>query len=438
MSARAALAALGCAVVGVAFVLARVLDRPDPFAQPAAIVASIVVALALYGLAATVVLRGRPLGRWAFALVLLVAVTARLALAVHSPTLSDDAYRYVWDGRVQAAGVNPYRYPPESPALAGLREEAIYDHVNRKFAPTIYPPAAQGFFRLAYAIHPDSIRWTKVALVLVDAVAICLLGLLLARFGRPPERALLYAWHPLALVEVGHSGHVDVLAVALLLGSLLLTVRGRPLGAGVALAGAALVKFYVLVALVPLLARGRRFGALLAGALAGTVALAYTPFLEVGTRVLGYLPGYLEEEGFESGSRFYLLRVLGAESPGARVLYELVAAAVLAVLAVAVWRRRGREAESIALLLLAGLALATPAYPWYALLPLALLPLAGTRVLSAGSFLAASTLLLYVEQKAPGHPTWPLHVVWGGTSLLLAGAALSRLRVRAPHIAYES
>jgi len=434
VSARASLRLLGGAVVGFAVVLGFVLDRPDPFAQPATLVATIVAALAVYGLAAAVVLRGHPLGRWAFALVLLVAVVARLALAVHPPTLSDDAYRYVWDGRVQAAGINPYRSPPESPALAHLRDDAIYERVNRKFAPTIYPPAAQGFFRAAYAIHPDSIRWTKVALVLVDAVAITLLGLLLVRFGRPPENALLYAWHPLAIVEVGHSGHIDVLAVALLLGSLLLVVRGRPLAAGVALAGASLVKFYALVALIPLLARGR---ARLVGALAVTAILAYLPFLSVGSRVLGYLPGYLAEEGFESGARFYLLRVLGAESPAAVLAYELAAAGILAALAFAVWRRVGREPESIALLLLAGLALATPAYPWYALLPLALLPLAGPRVLAVGSFLAAAAFLLYVQQKAPGNPDWPLHVVWGGTALALAAAGLSKVRARLPRVAYE-
>lgn len=435
MRRRAALALLGGAVVALAFVLGALLSRPDPFARPAALVATLSVSLAVYGLAAALVLRGQRLGRWAFVLVLLVGVAARLGFAAHPPTLSDDAYRYVWDGRVQAAGINPYRYSPENPALAGLRDEAIYERVNRKFAPTIYPPVAQGFFRAVYAIHPDSIRWTKVALVLADAVAIVLLCLLLVRFGRPPEHALLYAWHPLALVEVGHSGHVDVLAVTLLLGSLLCFVRGRPLAAGIALAGATLVKFYALVALVPLLARGRTR---LAGALAVTATLAYLPFLSVGTRVLGYLPGYLEEEGFESGSRFYPLRLLGAESPAAVLAYELVAAAVLAALALAVWRRRGREPESIALLLLVGLVLATPAYPWYALLPLALLPLAGPRVLAAGSFLAATASLLYIEQKAPGNPVWPLHVVWGGTSLALGAAALSRVRARLPRVAYES
>ncbi|MBA2297480.1 MAG: DUF2029 domain-containing protein, partial [Actinobacteria bacterium] len=308
MSGRVALAVLGGGLLATTLILGAVLARPDPLERPAPLVIAIVAALAVYGFAATLVLRGRPFGRWAFGLVLLVAVTARLVLAVDPPTLSDDAYRYVWDGRVQAAGINPYRFPPRSLELKQLRDEAIYEQVNRKFAPTIYPPAAQGFFRAAYVVHPDSIRWTKASLVLVDAVAICLLGLLLVRSGRPPERALLYAWHPLAILEVGHSGHVDVLAVALLLGSLLFTMRGRPVAAGVALAGAALVKFYALAALVPLLARGRRFGALSGGALAGTVALAYLPFLEVGRRVFGYLPGYLTEEGFESGSRFYLLR----------------------------------------------------------------------------------------------------------------------------------
>ena len=65
------------------------------------------------------------------------------------PRTSDDAYRYVWDGRVQAAGINPYRYAPADPALAELRDDAIFPKINRaEYAVTIYPPVAQMFFFL--------------------------------------------------------------------------------------------------------------------------------------------------------------------------------------------------------------------------------------------------------------------------------------------------
>ncbi|MBA3381414.1 MAG: DUF2029 domain-containing protein [Actinobacteria bacterium] len=432
------LAALGVALLAVSVWLGLVLDRPAPFEQPAALVAAIVAALAVYAAACVLVLR-RPLpGRWVFVLVLVVAVAARLTLAVHPPALSDDIYRYVWDGRVQAAGINPYRHPPESPLLAHLRDAEIYEQVNRKFAPTIYPPAAQAVFRASYEAHPDSVRWTKIVLVGVDAIAIVLLGLLLSRYGRRPELALLYAWHPLAIVEVGSSGHIDVAAVALLLGSLLLNVRGRPLAAGIALGAAALVKFYALAALPALLARGRRRAALLLTGMAAAAAIAYLPFIEVGTRVLGYLPGYLEEEGFDSGARFYLLGLTGIDGGGASVVYRLLALATLGGLALLVWRRRGNEPEGTALLLVALLLLATPAYPWYVLLPLALLPFAGPRLLLVGSTLAATAFLLYVQQKAPGNPTWPLHVVWGGTALAAALAGFTALPRRlGPRVAYE-
>ncbi len=92
------------------------------------------------------------------------------------------------------------------------------------------------------------------------------------------------------------------------------------------------------------------------------------------------------------------------------------------------------------LLLLALLLLATPAYPWYALLPLALLPFAGPRLLLVGSALAATSFLLYVHLKAPGNPVWPLHVVWGGTGCLAVLVSVSRLSLRRSplSVAHES
>ena len=431
MRPRIVLGALGAVLVAVTALLAVALDRPDPFASPAAVAGPIVAALAVYALAAVLVLRRRSVGRGAFVLVLVVAVVARVLLAVQPPELSDDIYRYVWDGRVQAAGINPYRHAPESPALAQLRDSEIYPNVNRKFAPTIYPPTAQALFRGSYAVYPDSVVWMKLVFVGVDAVAILLLGLLLHRSGRAPERALLYAWHPLALIEVGHSGHVDVAAVTLLLGSLLLLGRKRVVATGAALAAATLVKFYALAILPALLAGSRRAALRLVGALVAAAGLAYLPFLGVGARVVGYLPGYLEEEGFDSGSRFYALRLAGLEGATAAAVYQAVAVALLGLVAIAVWRR-GAAAEGAALLLVVTLLAATPAYPWYALLPLAFLPFAGPRVLAAGSVLAGTILLLYVQQKAPGNPAWPLHVVWGGSTLALGIAGLSALRARLP------
>ena len=84
------------------------------------------------------------------------------------PRLSTDVYRYIWDGRLQGIGINPYLYLPVDPRLAGLRDDSIYPNINRKeYAHTIYPPVAQIFFFVVTRVT-QSIPGFKGALVLLD------------------------------------------------------------------------------------------------------------------------------------------------------------------------------------------------------------------------------------------------------------------------------
>ncbi len=88
-------------------------------------------------------------GRLGVAVVLIVAALLRLSILFSPPFLSDDIYRYIWDGRVQAAGINPYRFVPSDEQLEPLRDDAIYPNINRSdYAHTIYPPLAQITFLL--------------------------------------------------------------------------------------------------------------------------------------------------------------------------------------------------------------------------------------------------------------------------------------------------
>src|SRR3954453_21398147 len=105
----------------------------------------------------------------------------RLALLFVEPYLSSDIYRYIWDGRVQAAGINPYRYIPTDDALHGLRDEAIYPLINRAhYAPTIYPPAAQLVYLAATRIS-ESPQFMKAVMVAFEGLAVfALLQLLVA------------------------------------------------------------------------------------------------------------------------------------------------------------------------------------------------------------------------------------------------------------------
>src|SRR5579863_3421996 len=168
----------------------------------------------------------------------------RLAVLLAPPYLSDDINRYVWDGRVEGAGINPYRYIPSDPHLEALRDELIFPHVNRSdYAPTIYPPVAEYIFYLGTRVS-ESLIAMKGALLALELAAVLLLMRLLRDWGLPRERLLIYVWHPLVLWEFAGSGHIDAAVVTFV--ALALWARRRQAAwlTGSALAAAALVKFF--------------------------------------------------------------------------------------------------------------------------------------------------------------------------------------------------
>lgn len=400
-----------------------------------------VIELALYALAAAWVIWRKPPVRWTLALIFLIAFCARLAFIPQTPTVSDDVYRYVWDGRIEAAGINPYRYAPNDPAVARFRDRAIYPGINRKPVLTIYPPVAQGVFRLIYALHPNSIAWTKLALSLLDLATIAILVVLLVRAGIRPERVLLYAWHPLLILEVGHSGHIDVVAALFIALALWARTVNRSALSGVLLTCATLIKFYALVALPALFATPRRNVRLLVGLIATTV-LAYLPFLSVGTRVLGFLPGYVQQEGIASGKRYYLLHqiiwlvdwlpghlsALLARSPlailSATTWYEGGILAAMVACACACWLRPATDvrgmADRIAVLFIVLLTLATPSQPWYVLLLLTCVPLMRSALLLPTSIVVGAAGFGYLNEWFPSRPVWPLVLNYDGRAVALA------------------
>ncbi|HEV2303300.1 MAG TPA: glycosyltransferase 87 family protein, partial [Stellaceae bacterium] len=205
----------------------------------------VVVALfdgAVYGAAAALVLRGKAEGK--LALILGTAAALRLGALAAPVYLSTDINRYVWDGRVQAVGINPYRYVPTDPHLGALRDKEIFPRVNRNnYAPTIYPPAAEMLFFVATRFG-GGVMAMKLFLVAVEALGIWALARVLRLAARPPETILLYAWHPLPLWEVAGSGHVDAATVAFVALALWASLAGRRGAGGTALAAATLTKFF--------------------------------------------------------------------------------------------------------------------------------------------------------------------------------------------------
>ncbi len=258
----------------------------------------------LYLVAAWLVLRAPP-ARSTLLITLVFATLFRLSILFAPPYLSDDIYRYVWDGRVQAAQINPYRYIPADDALRGLRDDEIYPKINRRdYAHTIYPPVAEAIYLVTTRLS-ESVTWMKATMVSFEAIACWALMSLLSAFGWPRQRVLIYAWSPLTVWEFAGSGHVDAAAIAFVSVALLTHRRRMETATGVALACAALVKLFPLVLLPAFYVRGKLRTPV---AFLSAIVIGYLPYLGVGVKgVVGFLPGYAKERGLSSGEQFYLL-----------------------------------------------------------------------------------------------------------------------------------
>ena len=251
-AAAAEFAALG---VGLTLTMLAMARLPDWSRALGAFQVLYVVAFAFFGLAALRLARYRSVPA-AGLLVLAVALATRAALLPVTPALSDDVYRYVWEGRVLTAGGDPYRMAPRDPRLAGLRDARIWPRVNHPELATIYPPAAEAGFALVARVSP-TVAAMKTWVLLHDLGVVAVLLLLCARQGLGAASALIYAWNPLVLVEYAGNGHNEPTALLFMMLALALAER-RPVLSGLALATGALVKLAPLAALPFLL---RRWGA---------------------------------------------------------------------------------------------------------------------------------------------------------------------------------
>lgn len=184
-------------------------------------------------------------------IILAVAGLCRVLLCFSPPSLSDDIYRYLWEGRVQLAGFNPYESPPNDPALSFLRNEH-YIGINNKHVRSIYPPVMQGMFRLAAWMSP-TIFSQKLLFLIGDVAVLGLLLLMLSALGRDLRWITVYAWNPLVLIEFAGSGHNDSWGIFWLLLGMWLWERRQGVGASVAIALGTLTKWIPMIMLLPLL-----------------------------------------------------------------------------------------------------------------------------------------------------------------------------------------
>jgi len=307
----------------------------------------------------------------------------------------DDIHRYVWDGRLQRLGYNPYTVVPSDPAVRGLHTSETRD-LNNPDLPSPYPAGAQFFFRVLTAIHESTFA-LKVAFVVCDfGIAFVLLDLL-RRGHRGAHLVLAYAWNPLLAVEVAGSGHIDIVGAFMLVMSAAALARRWRAVAAVTFGLAVAMKFLPIVLLPLYWKRVRIRDAALAVTVVG---LLYLPFLSHGRIPTGSLGTYVQDFRFNGPIFAALSRV--APPP------LLAGFALLVGLATAIYIRRASPEwfpESFAWPMAASLLFAPVVFPWYLLWLLPFLT-------------SASTLLIIIWTVAifPTYVQWHLRMLgrpWG-------------------------
>jgi len=345
----------------------------------------------------------RPLGRRS---VWTLAIVGRLALLPLEPHFSDDIYRYLWDGWVQAHGVNPYLYAPDAAALEPLRT-GWHALINHPSVSTIYPPGAQLVF-WALALLGPSVILFKVTWVAADLGVGWVLDRLTSRRGEPPGLApLLYLWSPLVLVEVAWSGHLEPLGILPMMAALLFLGRRNDPGEsnGIpslrsATLGGALLGLGAAIKLAPAAAvpaAARRRAAAAVGF--GTFILLSLPYVESGLSLFRGLFTYAEHWEANAGVFRALAAVLGADAVKA-----LGAAGIVGCALFAAWRRWSVE-RALYWTIGIALILSPTIHPWYVIWILPLAALRGGRawlLLSGAVFMAYWGLDAY---QATG--SWP-------------------------------
>jgi hypothetical protein len=372
-------------------------------------------------LVAAWLLRAMP-RRTAVALVLLGGIAVQLAALSAPPQQSNDSYRYVWDGKVQAAGIDPYQYVPTATQLTGLRNDFLFypkaeycvspsyasshpaaaltpgcTRINRPTVPTIYPPVAEAYFLGVHYLPTgsDSAKPIQATTALAAVLITVLLLFALGRLGRDIRMAALWSWCPTVALEAGNSAHVDVIAVGIAAVAILVlaTARTRARTAlGGVLLGLAIATKMTPALVVPAVLR-RRWATVAIAAGSAFVAVYVPHVLRVGGKVIGFLPGYLQQENYTTGTRYGIigLFIIGP-------LASIVAVLILAAIALAVleFADPDRPWQGALYMTAGALAVTTPHYQWYSLLLVMLVALDGRPewlAFAAGGYYAAEAYM---------------------------------------------
>jgi hypothetical protein len=358
-----------------------------------------------------------------------LGVLIRLSFFATDPIGSDDVYRYLWDGKVQSAGINPYRLAPDDPALSTLRSPLLPRAVNHPDMKTVYFPFSQWLFLLAFRMAGESLWGLKAMLLAAEAATLAGLVLLVGHLKLPRRMVLLYALCPLPILAFALDAHVDAFGLTLLIFGLLCYLRGRLLPALVLVGLSMSVKPVAIVVLPVLFFH--------AGGAADRTRIALVP---LAVALLPFLPYAWGVNPFEAltrfawhwlfnGAFFELVNWFVQDNQRARIICAAALAASLTLLQFTRHDLPRKAAFSVLLLLL----FSPVVHPWYVAWLAVLLPAAPLRsgmVYAASVSLAVITLVQY---RLTG--TWDQHpitlvVEYVPVVVLFLLEVTGRLRVR--------
>ncbi len=400
----------GLGLLATAFVALVALDRQTGTLRAATTPWTITwLSVAFVGfLAAVWGNEGRPLStRWIWS----TAIAFRLLMLATEPTLSDDVFRYLWDGHLLTEGVNPYSHPISAASLDPYEVE-VRRLANNPHLASPYLPTAQLLFALTAVALPLKAISVQLVMTILDLGTAGLLAWLLRHTGFSAHRIGLYLWHPLVIVELSHGAHLDGAMTFFAIAAFATTVDGsnKPMSSGRQLLSPILLALAVLTRPLPLLLapvlwwrwqwwqRGF-FGAAMFGMLVpfsfgqGGLGLD-SP--STGTGLFGSARVYANDFRFNSGLAHWLETSLhtGSSVPTG------VAAAIMVVIGLSVWLKARPDRQTSgglasasattsdglishlrlgAIPLMAYTVLTPVFHPWYLIIVLAFLPFQSPR-----------------------------------------------------------
>ncbi len=241
-------------------------------------------------------------------------VIFRITLLLTTPALSDDIYRYIWDGKVASHGINPYQYAPDADSLSFLQDDEIFPRINHKEISTIYPPASQIIFMSLYKLHP-SVFTFRIAFILFDLLTAGILFLILNSLAINLNRMLIYLWNPLVIVEFSSSGHADIVGIFFMVFALWLLLKNRWYCSTFIIVLSFLSKFFTIMFL-PIIAFIKKENKLSLFLLFIIFTAAfYLPFARVGEKLFTGLYAYASKWQFHASFFTVILSTVKALLP---------------------------------------------------------------------------------------------------------------------------